>query len=578
MDSAANRALAGLLIHVDRGMRAIGAACSDTHFHLTVPLRPFLAGLFMLSAVFLDFESIILVVVSMGVMLFNFVQRFPFTKKAKHEVEQDCSTSRMHLPELPRKPNVVKSEWNIDLDPETASSDAALADLCETVFGLAASTSRNVPTCKLIALGPALMEPAPKLGRVLGAMARIAAEAIPGAKIYGFERTSASPGYPGGSMEVAVVVPCQSLIEQLGDRLQRGIRSGHLMLTTAQLHKSALRYLIDQLVTEGFKFRCSAFKAHEPAVALSAPLGLSGGHATYVSLSVNNPLPFLEAVLTHHASVSDARAVPLIAAVQRWAELRGLTHPVFGPLTMYGWAHTCLFFLIHHAQPRMPHLVMEPKRKGFLEPGKGHRPVDPKLLEKFFDFCASFPYGRNHMWLVENVGPCSPFIQDALRPGIDLGYHLQHKLPRKQLQAEAALAASALRNPDATVDALSELGPVKIKDKGARTQTQPSEALDDLRIMKKTRIPGLQPKAKEVKDSTAMSQEQPKDAEEIELGTEVPLRLNPPDARQVPPWKVPPEQKIPPWRRCPSSPSTRPPSEVDATANDSGCSSREMSE
>eukprot|EP00746_Dinoflagellata_sp_MGD_P072560 gnl/MRDRNA2_/MRDRNA2_29438_c0_seq2.p1 gnl/MRDRNA2_/MRDRNA2_29438_c0~~gnl/MRDRNA2_/MRDRNA2_29438_c0_seq2.p1 ORF type:complete len:558 (+),score=77.04 gnl/MRDRNA2_/MRDRNA2_29438_c0_seq2:145-1818(+) len=557
MDSAVNRALAALLIHVDR-------VCSCTHFHLTIPTRPLLAGLFIMYTVFLDFESIFLLVVSMGIMLMDFASRFPFTQKSKEEALQQYPTSPVLYEKAKRSPaseSSLKSEWKVDLDPETASLDAALADLCQTVFGSASFTSPKTPTCKLIALGPALLEPAPKLGRVLGAIARLAAEAFPGAKIYGFERTSTSPGFSGGSMEVVVVMPCPDLIEQLGDRLQRGFNRGHLTLTTAKLHKSALRYLIDQLVSAGFKFRCSAFKAQEPVVSLSAPLGLCGGHGVYISMSINNPLPFLETVLTHHASVSDARAVPLIAAVQRWAEARNLAHHVFGPLTMYGWVHSCLFFLIHHAQPRMPHLVMKPRFSGFLEPGKEYPPLDPGLLEKFLAFCAKFPFGRNHMWLGDSIGPGTPFIEDALRPGVDLGYHLQHKLPRQQLQTHAATAATALRSGTATVDSLIELSPVKVKGPSCNAQ-------DDLRIMKKTRIPReTKPNSDEASESTK-TQQKPHECRAIEFAR----GFRPPCPREVPPWKEATTNDV-------SSPtSTQPPSEVDIAENDVGIASREMSE
>jgi len=263
-------------------------------------------------------------------------------------------------------------------------------------------------------------------------------------------------------------------------------------LSSAQLHKSALRYLIDHLVQGGFKFRCSAFKAQEPTVAVSAPHGMCSGHGVYVSLSVNNPLPFLEASLMHETSVSDDRVVPLVATVQRWAEARGLAHPVFGPLSMYGWVHTCLFFLTQVAQPRMAPLDKHPKGKGCLEPGQGYPPVDPKLLENFFEFCARFAYGRNHMWLREKwIGADAPFIEDSLRPGIDLGYHLQHRVPRKQLQGEAALAASALQAQSASIDGLAELGPLKPKSgpRNSLHQQWENPACTELRMMKKTRAP-----------------------------------------------------------------------------------------
>jgi len=84
----------------------------------------------------------------------------------------------------------------------------------------------------------------------------------------------------------------------------------------------------------------------------------------------------------------------------------------------------------------MAALVLDPRWKGIptQKYDKSNAQVEPILLEKFFEFCARFPYGRSRMWLQENgAGPGAPFIEDALRPGIDLGYHLQHRLPRKQL-------------------------------------------------------------------------------------------------------------------------------------------------
>jgi hypothetical protein len=239
---------------------------------------------------------------------------------------------------------------------------------------------------------------------------------------------------------------------------------------------------------------------------------------------------------------------------------------------------------------------MKPKLKGFLESGKEYPPLDSGLLEKFFDFCAKFSFGRNHMWLGESIGPGSPFIQDALRPDFDLGYHLQHRLPRKQLQAEAAIAASALQSKTATVDSLAELGPVKVKSSsGTKTQTHPVCDQDDLRIMKKTRMPPKEqelsvsedeaPKAK-VSDLTKMvRQRQRKEAQDDEViksGAKVPSC--PPNVPKFARRWVPPcDRETPPWRDGKmddgaSSPSTKPPSEVDIGANDVGCSSREMSE
>jgi len=484
MDSAANRALAGLIIHVNHGVEA--ANCCT---HLMVPIRPALAVCFLFLAVWLDIESLFLIVISMCLMLLDFVKAWPFNLRSKHQDAQYDSTSKSRKPVLEKKPI---QDWKMHLDPEALALDAALVDSCESIFGAIKCTAP-----KLIAIGPALMGPAPKLEKVLNAVARITAEAIPGAKAYGFERMRTAPGYPGGSMEIVIVVPSTVLVKELGARLKRGIKGGQLMLSSSQLHKSALRYLIDHLVNAGFKFRCSAFKAQEPTVAISVPYAYSGGQGVYVSLSVNNPLPFLEASLVHEASVSDPRAVPLIATVQNWAEARGLAHPVFGPLTMYGWVHTCLFFLTQAAQPRMAPVAMEPRRHGFLQPNKDHSPVDPILLERFFDFCAKFAFGRNHMWLREkSLGPDAPFIEDVLRPGIDLGYHLQHRLPRKQLQGEAALAASALQAQSDNVSILTELKPVKTKSPGPRNslhQQWDHSAHSELRMMKKTRASEMPP-------------------------------------------------------------------------------------
>jgi len=488
-----NRALASLPIRVLHSAAGFGS-------HLAVPTGPALAGLggillgSTLSA-FLDMESLFLIVISMCIMLLDFVKSWPFMEAkcpaAHYKLTAVKSADKVYpVPGLQKKST---PDWDINLDPETTALDAALSDMCERIFGRRVANVAAKPTGNLIAVGPALLGPGPKLGRVLDVVRGIIAQSVPCAKVYGFERTRTSPGYPGGSIEIVIVGPCTALVEQLGARLQRGIKSGHLMLSSSQLHKSALRYLIDRLVNEGFKFRCSAFKAQEPTVALSAPLGYSGGQAVYVSLSVNNPLPFLEASLVQQASVSDPRAVPLIATVQQWAEARGLAHPVFGPLTMYGWVHACLFFLTQAAQPRMAPLPIEPNCESFSTQNKSHAPVDAVVLEKFFEFCARFPYGRSHMWLREKCdGPDAPFIEDALRPGIDLGYHLQHRLPRKQLQSEAALAASTLKSEP--VESLTNLGPLKTGPR--RSLHQPWENLDEeLRMMRTTRTPEKQPKA-----------------------------------------------------------------------------------
>lgn len=498
MDSAANRALVGFLIHIQRVFDAAGSDGTtkpSSCTHLVVPIRPTLAVLFMLVAAFLDVESILLIVISMCIMLLDFLQAWPFNSKSKHLAAQSPSVTSILNP-MPEERAV--EDWNIHLEPETAALDEILVDSCTNVFGPMLPRSSTGPTCRTISIGPALIGPAHKAGRFTGrvgdAVARITDAAIPGAKVYGFERTRASPGYPGGTMEIVVVVPCKKLVERLGERLQRGMKGEQMLLSCSQLHKSALRYLIDHLVHEGFKFRCSAFKAQEPTVAISAPHAVCAGQGVYVSLSVNNPLPFLEASLVREASVSDDRAVPLIATVQKWADARGLAHPVFGPLSMYGWVHTCLFFLTQVEQPRMAALDKHPQGKGFLEPSQGHRPVDPITMENFFDFCAKFPYGRHHMWLREKcIGADVPFIEDALRPGIDLGYHLQHRVPRKQLQGEAALAAAALKCRSVDIDSLAELGPLKPRTgpRNSLYQQWENPACTELRMMKNTRTTGM---------------------------------------------------------------------------------------
>jgi len=232
----------------------------------------------------------------------------------------------------------------------------------------------------------------------------------------------------------------------------------------------------------------------------------------------------------------------------------------------------------------MRHLVLNPRFSGFLEAGKEYPSLDSNVLQKFFEFCSKFPFGRNHMWLGDSIGPGAPFIEDALRPGMDLGYHLQHKLPRQTLQAQAGAAASALRSGKATVDSLPDLSPVKVKgpDKGPQCTSR-----DDLRIMRtKTRMPRMTDEppmevANLVEDEVnewmnMMQQQEPKDdVIDEESGTPVPS-----------PFKYPCERQIPPWRDSreamktggASPPSTKPPSEVDGAANDVGCSSREMSE
>lgn len=493
MDSADKRALAGLLIHVHRWADVAGS-CT----HLTVPIQPLLVVLFLLVVVFLDIESIFLIVISMVLMLLDFLKAWPFNQKSKYGIEyeaaQDCPTSETLHP-----PRVLKrsaQDWKMKLAPEVIALDASLSEACNVVFGLPMTTSPTRPKRKLISIGPALMSEASKTSRIctmraLDEIARVARHAIAGAEVYGFERTRSSPGYPGGTMEAVVVVPSPCLGEQLGERLQRGMKGGQMMLSSSQLHKSALRYLIDHLVNEGFKFRCSAFKAQEPTVAVSTPHGCCGGQTVYVSLSVNNPLPFLEASLTHEVSVSDPRAVPLIATVQHWAEARGLAHPVFGPLSMYGWVHTCIYFLTQVAQPRMSPLQKEPSLcKGPREP-HAQIPVDPNLVENFFEFCARFAFGRSHMWLREKyIAADAPFIQDALRPGIDLGYHLQHRVPRKQLQGEAAFAASALKNQSVDIDHLADLAPLKSKSglqRSSDCKHWDNPACSELRMMKTTR-------------------------------------------------------------------------------------------
>merc|ERR1719201_2677071 len=91
MDSAANRALVGFLIHIQRVFDAAGSDGTtkpSSCTHLVVPIRPTLAVLFMLVAAFLDVESILLIVISMCIMLLDFLQAWPFNSKSKHLAAQ----------------------------------------------------------------------------------------------------------------------------------------------------------------------------------------------------------------------------------------------------------------------------------------------------------------------------------------------------------------------------------------------------------------------------------------------------------------------------------------------------------
>jgi len=237
----------------------------------------------------------------------------------------------------------------------------------------------------------------------------------------------------------------------------RGAGSSGEVLSGQKLQKCVLRHCLSLLVTGGFKFRRSAFKAEAPTVFLLAPMELADGEAASIELSVNNPLPLLNAALAWEASLVDNRASALIASVQRWADARGLAHVSFGPLNIYAWAHLAIFYLQTRGDRPMPPLLRKLPPPG-LGPhsARESKPLDATLLQGFFEFLAQESLWKSgSVFLRGSFQGSGVLIGDALRPGKDLGVELRAQDNKAdgitRIRAEAMRAFDQFATPGVTV-------------------------------------------------------------------------------------------------------------------------------
>lgn len=429
-----------------------------------LPLRVQTPQAMMLMAFLCAFPPIeFLLVGSVGLVLLELLRLLLGVAPEHHTLkvlESPCSTERcVKRPQSNpatvaqrKRLSATKDGKDVSLDPDAIKVDAVVSravNVITTVQTRYPSVDAELPVSlgpevELKALGPGLLGGPPAVESVVDVISAVVSASLPGARVLHGGR--ASP-----KVDVVIVAETATLAAQLQNRLKRGVRSGDVApLTGSKLQKSALRYCINVLVSKGFKFRRSAFKADEPVISLLAPEHLGGGHAIHVNISVNNPIPLLNAALVQEASAADSRVLPLVASVQRWADARGLAHPSFGPLSSYAWTHVSIFFLQKYMEPPMQ-LLGSPQSKGDLAPSNS------ALLCRFFEFCANFSWGEQCMSIREDGWNPGVILADAFREGVDLGHDIQpSSAGRERIRTEAAIAVQRLQEPSTTVSDLLE--------------------------------------------------------------------------------------------------------------------------
>eukprot|EP00408_Alexandrium_pacificum_P057752 CAMPEP_0171159364 /NCGR_PEP_ID=MMETSP0790-20130122/3002_1 /TAXON_ID=2925 /ORGANISM="Alexandrium catenella, Strain OF101" /LENGTH=535 /DNA_ID=CAMNT_0011623861 /DNA_START=178 /DNA_END=1785 /DNA_ORIENTATION=+ len=136
-----------------------------------------------------------------------------------------------------------------------------------------------------------------------------------------------------------------------------------------RLQKVATRICTDRLVgSSHFKFRRSAFRAHEPKVTLLA-VGVAGSEGVPFDLSVNCATPLCNAALLEECGQMEPRARALILLVRRWAKDRGICHAAKGHLPPYAWTLLVVYFMqvgVPGEGPLLPPLRDFEKASGLL--------------------------------------------------------------------------------------------------------------------------------------------------------------------------------------------------------------------
>lgn len=359
-----------------------------------------------------------------------------------------------------RRDAPVQRESPIKLAIETSGSEFtqmsfARRTLLNSTGGELPLLSEVGPDVPLASLGPNLLGAARSTNEMPRAISEILRQSLPGIQVFCFARTRGVDGQVLRCLEVVIAFDENILkSSSLQERLLRGMRGGAdaKALSGEKLQKSVLRQCLGTLVDKGYKFRRSAFKAEAPTVFLLAPSqegNESLRNAVHVEMSVNNPLPLLNASLIREAASTDPRAAALIASVQRWSDARGLAHVSFGPLSSYAWAHLAVFYLQNAAQPAMPRLTPGAERDGNATPSP-----DPGLLRGFFEFCAADAIWASGPVTVKRCSCREPgtLIEDVYRKGVDLGEQLRNDHgARARFRSEAALALQHFSTRGATV-------------------------------------------------------------------------------------------------------------------------------
>lgn len=303
---------------------------------------------------------------------------------------------------------------------------------------------------------------------------------LPQVRIYNFSRTRGTDGYSLPALEVVIYMRSDVVSTAcLQERLQRGMRGAKASgeaVSGEKLQKSVLRHCLSLLVDNGFKFRRSAFKAESPTVSLLAPAEYTDGEVSVgIELSVNNPLPFLNAALVSEASLVDERAFTFVTSVQRWADARGLAHVAFGPLNTYAWAHLAIFYLQTQVPHHMPPIFGGSDPPGLVPDLIPEKPpaLDVALFKGFFEWIGgeclwksgslalrgSPPHGYNiragaYITLPPDGGEL--VICDAFRPHVDLGLHLRKENAIARIKTDAALALDHFSASGTVADLLAK--------------------------------------------------------------------------------------------------------------------------
>lgn len=253
-----------------------------------------------------------------------------------------------------------------------------------------------------------------------------------------------------------MIAATPSLMSSVHERLRKSgpLRDAH------KVNKTAVQTVSAVLIQNGFKFRRSAFRSHEPKVTLIAP-SAHDGDGIVLDVGVDNKTPLCDHALLCCCVGIDARAGSLILLVKRWAKYRGLCHTSQGHLSPYAWALMAMYYLqvqksilpsiVSSMSHGMPEVV--PADAGTL--GKDQTRVC-WLFQGFIEFYLSFNWSSETISVCKGkqTGPffrkvCNgPNIEDPFETNRNVGETISEsgftRLCEELARAQEALGRGAL--------------------------------------------------------------------------------------------------------------------------------------